>query len=408
MIVVQKFGGSSVADVEKIKNVAKIVKHQRDNGDKVVVVVSAMLGKTDELLSLCSGIRQNIDNDAMAEYDAVVASGEQVTAGLLALALQEIGVKAKSMCGWQIGLHTDSSYTKARITSIENVHILQQYLDSENVVVVAGFQGISDDGRISTLGRGGSDTSAIALGISLKADRCDIYKDVDGVYTSDPRICNRAQKIDTMSLEEMLEMSSTGSKVLQVRAVEMAMRYGMPIYVRSTFNLAMAGTMITKDGGSEGENLAGISHTVNESMITVSGIGDISKFYVEILGKFLQNNIGIDMLIQNEYLQDEASFSDITFVINKSEVERMRLTLEDFSGKNVFANFTIQHDIAKISVVGASMRNISGVAAKIFTSLKSESIDILCVSTSDIKVSAVVKVKYIELALRTLHEVFFE
>lgn len=409
MIIVQKFGGSSVADVEKIQNVAKIVQKEKNNSNSVVVVVSAMFGETDRLLGLCGEIRKSVDSHAMAEYDSVVASGEQVSAGLLALALQDIGIKAVSMCGWQAGLKTDEFHMKARINSIESSEKMLDLLNNDYVVVVAGFQGIAETNRITTLGRGGSDASAVALAISLNANRCDIYKDVDGVYTTDPRVCSAAKKIDNLSLEEMLELSSTGSKVLQVRAVEMAMRYGMTICVRSTFDLEKPGTMITKNTNPENLSLiAGISHTVNESVITVKKIENIAEFYVTAFGKFLSSNIGTDMIIQNEYLENDKSITDMTFVVNKSEFDRMKVALDEVKTNCAFSDISVQDDVAKISIVGVNMKNSPGITSKMFIALAKVSINVICISTSDIKISIIVERKYMELAVRTLHEVFFE
>lgn len=404
MIIVQKFGGSSLGTIEKIKNVAKIVEKEIKNGNKVITVVSAMQGETDKLLLMAREIANPTDLDLMSEYDVISSTGEQVSAGLLSLALQSIGIKAKSLLNWQIKLRTNSNYTNARIEEIVNSQLIIEELNSKDVIIIAGFQGITDKDRITTLGRGGSDTSAVAVAISVNAERCDIYKDVDGIYTADPRICSEAKKMDEITLEEMLELSSTGSKVLQVRSIELAMKYGMKMCVRSTFDLSKTGTLLVKELKSENKKpVTGISHTTNEALFYLFSRENFNLIEKELIFKLLNDNIHTDLIVRNSYSKNSKS---ISFTVNKSDLSRLNLIIEDLKFKNKLLNWEIKENVCKISLVGFGMKKESGVIGRVFEVLSKFNIEILSVSTSDIKISLIVNSKYLELAVRLLHAEF--
>ncbi len=405
-IIVQKFGGSSLADINCIRGVAEIIKHEALKGNQVVAVVSAMFGNTDNLLQMCREIRPAIDNQAVSEYDVVISSGEQIAAGLVSLALQNIGIAAMSLVNWQIKLRTDSSHTKARIESLENANEILKILASGKVIIVPGFQGISKNDRITTLGRGGSDTSAIAIAIALSAERCDIYKDVDGVYTADPKICTKAKKIDHLSHEEMLELSSTGSKVLQTRAVEIAMRHNFDIYVRSTFKLDNKGTVISSKNIAKSNTICGISHTLKEVMFSITEIENFVAFFDIFLENLEKENIEIDMIINNEYEKNGLELGDLTFAVLDSEVLRLEKIIAKMKDLFKFQT-TVNREVAKISIIGAKIDSEKGIAAKMFHVVSKHSIQTLAISTSNIKVSILVSSIFAELAIRVIHDEFF-
>lgn len=398
-LVVQKYGGTSMGTIERIRNVAKRVAKTYDAGNDMVVVVSAMSGETNKLVALANEVCEFPDN---REYDVLVASGEQVSIALLAMCLKSMGYKAKSYHGWQVPIVTDSSYSKARIEKIEDENIRGDLKDG-TIVIVAGFQGVDKGGSITTLGRGGSDTSAVALAAALKADVCEIYTDVDGVYTTDPNICSDACKIDKISYDEMLELASLGAKVLQIRSVEFAKKYNVDIHVRSSFN-DNQGTMVTKeDKDMEAVLVSGIAYDKNEAKIAVMHVPDKPGIAAKLLSPLSDANISVDMIVQNV---SEDGFTDFTFTVTKADFKKA-LNITKEAAKEINAsNVTADENISKISVVGVGMRSHAGVATKMFQSLAQEGINIQMISTSEIKVSVVVDAKYTELAVRVLHDVF--
>jgi aspartate kinase len=403
-LIVMKFGGTSVGDIDRIKNAATKVAAEIKKGHKVAVVVSAMAGATDQLIGYCRSISPRYDQ---REHDAVVSTGEQVTSGLMALALQQRGLNARSWQGWQVGLHTDSTHGKARIADID-ASSLKESLNRGEVGVVAGFQGVTDEGRITTLGRGGSDTSAVALAVALKADRCDIYTDVDGVYTSDPRIVKKARKMKLVSYEEMLELASLGAKVLQVRSVEMAMRYRMPVQVLSTFaneiGSDLPGTLVAEGNKQMEENpVTGLAHTRDEAQITLSGIEDKPGVAAKIFVPLARAGINVDMIVQTA---SSNSITDLSFTVGKTEFDRAMKVLEDERASIGYKNIAAIKEVAKISLVGIGMRNHVGVAATMFETLASKGINILVIETSEINTSVLINEEYTELALRALHTAY--
>lgn len=398
-LVVQKYGGTSMGSVERIRNVAKRVAKTYDAGNDMVVVVSAMSGETNKLVALANDICEFPDN---REYDVLVASGEQVSIALLAICLKSMGYKAKSYHGWQIPIITDNAYSKARIESIDDTKIRADIKDG-TILVVAGFQGVDKDGNITTLGRGGSDTSAVAMAAALKADVCEIFTDVDGVYTTDPNICEDARKIEKISYDEMLELASLGAKVLQIRSVEFAKKYDVDVHVRSSFN-DNTGTMVTKeDKDMEAVLVSGIAYDKNETKIAVMQVPDKPGIAAKILSPLSDANISVDMIVQNV---SEAGFTDFTFTVTKADFKKaLAITKEvakDIDAKEVLTD----ENISKVSVVGVGMRSHAGVATKMFQALAKEGINIQMISTSEIKVSVVVDAKYTELAVRVLHDAF--
>ncbi len=400
-LIVQKFGGTSVGSVERIKNVARKIKKAVDQGNQVVVVSSAMSGETDRLLSLTREISSNPDP---REQDQVVSTGEQVAIGLIAIALKDMGIDAVSFTGWQVPIYTDSVYTKARIKKIDT-HRIRKELDAGKVVIVAGFQGIDDFGNITTLGRGGSDTTAVALAAALKADVCEIYTDVSGVYTADPRIVENAKKIPVISYEEMMEMASLGAKVMQIRSVEFAAKYGVKIHVKSSF-LEEDGTWIVEESEDmEDVVVRGISHDLKESRITVVRVPDEPGIAAKLFKALGDNNIVVDMIVQNV---SHKGHTDISFTVNKIDAdmaeEIARKVAAEIGAEDVERN----DKIAKISVVGLGMKTHAGTAAKMFETLYKEGINIYAISTSEIKISCLIDEKYAELAVRALHEAFIE
>ena len=398
-LIVQKYGGTSVGTVEKIKNVAKRVARTKEQGNDVVVVVSAMSGETNRLLGLAHQISE-MPNER--ELDVVAATGEQVTIGLLAIALTEMGCKAKSFCGFQIPVLTDAAYVKARIRQIRGETITQA-LKEGYVAVVAGFQGIDDSGSITTLGRGGSDTSAVAVAAALKADVCEIYTDVDGVYTTDPNICADARKLDKISFEEMLELASLGAKVLQIRSVEFGMKYGVRIHVRSSFNDNQGTIVTTEEEIMETAVVSGVAYSKNEAKITVVKVPDRPGIAAKIFKPLSEANIVVDVIVQNVSI---TGFTDLTFTIGRTDYKKA-MQITEKAAKDVGAERVVGDDkIAKVSIVGMAMRSHSGVALKVFETLAAEGINILGISTSEIKISVLIEEKYTELAVRVLHAAF--
>lgn len=399
-LFVQKYGGTSVGSVERIEAVADKVKRFKDQGHDIVVVVSAMSGETNRLIGLAKDITDNPDP---REYDVLVSTGEQVTISLLSMALKKRGLGAKSYTGGQVRIHTDSSHTKARIQSIDTSK-MRSDLDEGNVIVVAGFQGMDDDGNITTLGRGGSDTTGVALAAALKADECQIYTDVDGVYTTDPRVVEGARRLDKITFEEMLEMASLGSKVLQIRSVEFAGKYNVPLRVLSSFQDG-GGTLITTEETDSVENpiISGIAFNRDEAKLTVLGVPDLPGIASRILGPVSSANIEVDMIVQN-VAADQTT--DFTFTVHRNDYDKALAILEETANELGAREVKGDNKIAKVSIVGVGMRSHAGVASDMFTTLAKENINIQMISTSEIKVSVVISEKYMELAVRALHSAF--
>ena len=406
MLLVMKFGGTSVGDVERIKNAAAKVAAEVKKGHNVAVVVSAMAGVTDQLIGYCRGVSPLYDP---REHDAVVAAGEQITAGLMAMALQQRGLNARSWQGWQVPLRTDSTHSKARIQEV-NAAAIHKSIPAGEIGVMAGFQGITNDGRITTLGRGGSDTSAVALAIALKAHRCDIYTDVDGVYTTDPRLVAKAHKMPRISYEEMLELASLGAKVLQTRSVELAMRYKMPVQVLSTFANAIGselpGTLVTEgDKTMEQNTITGITYTRNEARITLAKIADRPGVAAAVFVPLAKAGINVDMIVQTAAAHGETT--DITFTVSRADLDRAKQLLESERGKSIgFDKLTTASDVSKISLVGAGMKSHPGIAATMFETLAEKKINIQAIETSEIVLGVLIDEEYTELALRALHTAY--
>jgi aspartate kinase len=401
--IVMKFGGTSVADLDRIRIAAQRVKRQVDKGDEVAVVVSAMAGATNQLVAWCQALSPMHD---AREYDAVVATGEQVTSGLLAVALQAIGVEARSWAGWQIPLRTDDAHGAARILSIDAGELLRRMAEGQ-VAVVAGFQGVAPDNRVATLGRGGSDTSAVALAAALRADRCDIYTDVDGVYTTDPRMVPRARKLDKIAYEEMLELASVGAKVLQTRSVELAMKERVRVRVLSSFADPEAenqGTfLVDEDEIVEKEIVTGIAYSRDEAKVTLRHVPDRPGVATSVFGPLSEAHVNVDMIVQN--VSAEGS-TDMTFTIGRADLPRVTACLERERDKIGFTNILTDADVAKISVVGVGMRSHAGIANTMFRTLAERGINIQVISTSEIKVSVLIAEDYTELAVRALHTAY--
>ncbi len=405
--IVMKFGGTSVADLDRIRNVAARVKREVEAGNQVAVVVSAMAGVTNQLVKYCTDLSVLHDQ---REYDAVVATGEQVTSGLTAIALQTIGVAARSFQGWQIPLSTDAQHGKARIEGIDGATLIAA-MEAGEVPVVAGFQGVGPDSRIATLGRGGSDTSAVALAAALKADRCDIYTDVDGIYTTDPRIVPKARKLSRIAYEEMLELASVGAKVLQTRSVELAMKERVRVQVLSSFAPPdvlggdLPGSLVVdEDEIVEQEIVSGIAYSRDEAKITVRHIPDRPGVAAAIFGPLSEAGVNVDMIVQN--VGADTSSTDLTFTIGKTDLPRAKAILAAQQDKIGYAELVADADVAKISVVGVGMRSHAGVANTMFTALAAKGINILVISTSEIKVSVLIGADYTELAVRALHTAY--
>ncbi len=396
--IVMKFGGTSVGDIARIKNVAKRVQAEVARGNQVAVAVSAMSGVTNQLVDYCNQMDPMHDQ---REYDAVVATGEQVTSGLLAIGLQQLGIQARSWAGWQIPIISDDAHGKARIVDIKGDDIISM-MEKGHVAVVAGFQGIAPGNRVSTLGRGGSDTTAVALAAALKADRCDIYTDVDGVYTTDPRIVKSARKLDKVSYEEMLEMASLGAKVLQTRSVEMAMKHHVRVQVLSSFSDAPGTLICDEDEIVEQALVSGIAYSRDEAKITLIGVEDQPGIAAGIFGPLAEANINVDMIVQNTARDGT---TDVTFTTPRNDLERALKVVKD----NMKVPYkTIDNDkaVVKVSVIGVGMRSHAGVAQIMFKSLADKKINIHVISTSEIKVSVLISEEYTELALRALHTAY--
>lgn len=425
-LLVLKFGGTSVADIDRIRNVAAHVKREVNAGHAIAVVVSAMAGQTNQLVSWVDqawGFRQRQqENGAEAsaqydgrEYDAVVSSGEQVTSGLLALVLQSLGIRARSWQGWQIPLHTDAAHRAARITGLDVDELKARMTDGE-VAVIAGFQGVAPGNRISTLGRGGSDTSAVALAAALSADRCDIYTDVDGVYTTDPRVVPKAHRLDRISYEEMLEMASQGAKVLQTRSVELAMQRGVRVLVRSSFeppDLGGKGTDAALELGTlvchedeivEQNVVSGIAYARDEAKVTLLKVADKPGVAAQVFGPLADANINVDMIVQN--VSEDGRYTDLTFTVQSADLDRALEVLRKAKDSIGYLDLRGSTDIAKVSAIGVGMRSHAGVAAQMFSALAEKGINIEAISTSEIKISVLIDAAYAELAVRTLHSLF--
>ena len=397
--IVMKFGGTSVGDLDRIKNVAGRVKREVDAGHEVAVVVSAMSGVTNQLVAYCEQLSPLYD---AREYDAVVATGEQVTTGLLAIALQALGVEARSFSGWQIPVRTDDAHGKARIDSIEGADLVAR-MGRGQVPVVAGFQGVGPDHRITTLGRGGSDTSAVALAAALRADRCDIYTDVDGIYTTDPRIVAKARKLSKITYEEMLELASVGAKVLQTRSVELAMKEKVRVQVLSSFADTPGTMVVDEDEIVEKAIVAGIAYARDEAKITLRRVPDRPGIAASVFVPLAEANINVDMIVQNISAE---GLTDMTFTVTRAYLARARSVLEEKSAQIGYAEMISDPDVSKISVVGVGMRSHVGVASTMFRTLSERGINIQVISTSEIKVSVLVAAEYTELAVRALHTAY--
>ena len=424
-LLVLKFGGTSVADIGRIRNVAAHVKREADAGHACAVVVSAMAGATNQLVALVEqawGFKERKQNGGEAtaqydgrEYDAVVSSGEQVTSGLLALVLQSLGLRARSWQGWQIPLQTDAAHRAARITGLAVDEMRARMMEGE-IAVVAGFQGVAPGNRISTLGRGGSDTSAVALAAALQADRCDIYTDVDGVYTTDPRIVPKAHRLNRISYEEMLEMASQGAKVLQTRSVELAMQRGVRMLVRSSFDppdlggkgtdaALELGTLVCHEDEIVEQNVvSGIAYARDEAKVTLLKVADKPGVAAQVFGPLAEANINVDMIVQN--VSEDGRFTDLTFTVQSADLDRALEVLRQAKDSIGYLDLRGSTDIAKVSAIGVGMRSHAGVAAQMFSALAEKGINIEAISTSEIKISVLIDAAYAELAVRTLHSLF--
>lgn len=399
MLIVQKFGGTSVGDLERIRNVARRVLSTQKQGHDLVVVVSAMSGETNRLVDLAHKISREPDG---REYDQLVSTGEQVTIALLALAIQDQGGKAQSFLGHQVNIITDSAYSKARIKSID-ASVIHKELKEGKVVVIAGFQGMDDKGNITTLGRGGSDTTGVAIAAALKADACEIYTDVDGIYTTDPRIVPEAKKLSKISYEEMLEMASSGAKVLQIRSVEMAAKYNVPLWVKSSFNNEEGTLVIKEDKEMEKVLISGIAFDKQEAKIAVRRLADRPGVAAQLFAPLAEAHINIDMIIQNISAE---GFTDLTFTLPRADLQKGLRIVEKTSKEIGVGKVEADEKIAKVSVIGVGMRSHSGVAARVFETLAQEKINIMMISTSEIKISVVIAEGEMEKAVRALHQSF--
>jgi len=398
-LIVQKYGGTSVATIDKIKHVAKKVVEAKKAGNDLVVVVSAMAGETDRLIELAHEI---VDKPHEREYDVLVSTGEQVSIALLSMAIQDLGFRAVSFLGFQIGIVTNDDFTKARILDIDSEKIANE-LNGGSIIVVAGFQGIDKQSNVTTLGRGGSDTTAVAVAATLKADVCEIYTDVEGVYTTDPNICPNARKLERISYDEMLEMASLGAKVLHTRSVEFAKKNNVPIHVRSTFS-RNTGTLVTKeDEIMERVVVSGITYNRKEGKITIVKVPDKPGIASKIFKPISEANVNVDMILQNV---SEDGFADVTFTVDETDCKNALSVIEGIAKEIGAADVQYDENIVKVSIIGVGMRSHAGVAAKMFTVLANEGINIMMISTSEIKISCVVDAKYAELAVRVLHDAF--
>ena len=411
-LLVMKFGGTSVADLARIENAARKVQQEVARGYDVIVIVSAMSGKTNELVGWVETTSKLYD---AREYDAVVASGENVTAGLMALRLQEMGIPARSWQGWQVPINTTSAHGSARFVSIPRDNIDAKFAEGFKVAVVAGFQGVSAEGRITTLGRGGSDTTAVAFAAAFEAERCDIYTDVDGVYTTDPRICGKARKMDKIAFEEMLELASLGAKVLQTRSVELAMRYKVRLRVLSSFEETdeTSGTLVCDEEEIvESKVVSGVAYSRDEAKMTLVTVEDRPGVASAIFGPLAEAGVNVDMIVQNisekNYGSHPGAVTDMTFSVPVNQVARAQKAMEEAraSGAIKYDDLVVDTDVAKVSVVGIGMRSQVGVAARMFAALAAENINIKVIATSEIKISVLIDRKYMELAVQALHDCF--
>ncbi|MBP6678812.1 MAG: aspartate kinase [Paracoccus sp.] len=411
-LLVMKFGGTSVADLDRIKNAAQKVRREVERGYDVIVIVSAMSGKTNELVGWVEATSPLFD---AREYDAVVASGENVTAGLMALTLQEMDVPARSWQGWQVPINTTAQHSAARFVSIPRANIDQKFAEGFRVAVVAGFQGIGPDGRVTTLGRGGSDTTAVAFAAAFGAERCDIYTDVDGVYTTDPRITSKARKLDRIAFEEMLELASLGAKVLQTRSVELAMRYKVRLRVLSSFEDTdeNSGTLVCdEDEIMESKVVSGVAYSREEAKITLVTVEDRPGISAAIFEPLAEAGVNVDMIVQNiserDYEDHPGAVTDMTFSCPVNQVARAKKAMEDAkaAGHIAYDDLVVDTEVCKVSVVGIGMRSHAGVAARMFKALADENINIKVISTSEIKISVLIDRKYMELAVQALHDAF--
>ena len=411
-LLVMKFGGTSVADLDRIKNAAQKVKREVERGYDVIVIVSAMSGKTNELVGWVEATSPLFD---AREYDAVVASGENVTAGLMALTLQEMDVPARSWQGWQVPINTTAQHSSARFVDIPRANINQKFAEGFKVAVVAGFQGIGPDGRVTTLGRGGSDTTAVAFAAAFGAERCDIYTDVDGVYTTDPRITSKARKLDRIAFEEMLELASLGAKVLQTRSVELAMRYKVRLRVLSSFEETdeKSGTLVCdEDEIMESKVVSGVAYSREEAKITLVTVEDRPGISAAIFEPLAEAGVNVDMIVQNiserDYEDHPGAVTDMTFSCPVNQVARAKKAMEDAkaAGHIAYDDLVVDTEVCKVSVVGIGMRSHAGVAARMFKALADENINIKVISTSEIKISVLIDRKYMELAVQALHDAF--
>ena len=399
-LVVLKFGGTSVADVSQIKKIASKVIKEVNKDKKVIVVVSAMAGVTNNLINL---VKSTSKSPLYSEYDVVLSSGEQVTSGLLAIALYNLGINARSWLGWQVPILSDLSYGKALIEKIKTDQVFE-FLNKNQVAIISGFQGVTKENRITTLGRGGSDTSAVALAAAFSAERCDIYTDVDGVYTTDPRIVKSAKKLDKITYEEMLELASQGAKVLQTRSVALAMKYNVTLRVLSSFEDLPGTSIIKEERNMEKSEISGIAHSLNEAKITLSGVPDKPGQAAEIFGALAKHSINVDMIVQSSSINYEAT--DITFTIPETDLTIAKKTIKNIQNKIGFKKFITDTNVVKISVVGNAMRTQSGIAKTMFKTLANNHINIHVISTSEIKISVLISSEYYELAVRSLHTAF--
>lgn len=398
-MIVQKYGGTSVADSERIRNVAQRTIRAKEAGNDVVVVVSAMAGETDKLINLANELIPLPDG---REFDVLISTGEQVSVSLVSMAIKSMGHEAKSYLGYQIPIKTDSVYGRARITNVKPDKIVKD-IKGGKIVVVAGFQGIDDLGNVTTLGRGGSDTTAVALAASLKAEVCEIFTDVDGVYTTDPNVCETARKLEKISYDEMLEMASLGTKVLQTRAVEFAKKYNVPVHVRSSFNDNIGTLVCREDEEMENVAVSGITYDKNEAKITITKVPDKPGIAHRLFGAIADANIRVDMIIQNV---SEEGLTDITFTVVKTDLHKATNIVREIARQIGAKDINTDENIAKVSIVGTGMRSHSGIASTMFGALAREGINIMMISTSEIKISCIIESKYTELAVRALHEAF--
>lgn len=398
--LVMKFGGTSVGTVDRIKNVARKVKREVDAGHEVAVVVSAMSGDTNRLVDLVSDISSLHD---AREYDVVVSSGEQVSVGLLSLALQDLGISARSWLGWQVPVNTNAVHGAARIENIDCSEIIKRFADKQ-VAVCAGFQGVGTDNRITTLGRGGSDTSAVALAAALEADRCDIYTDVDGIYTADPRIATKAAKLDKITYEEMLELASLGAKVLQTRSVEMAMKHRVKLQVLSSFEDLPGTLVVDEEDIVEHQVVSGVTYTRDEAKVTLQQVADRPGVAALVFGALADANVNVDMIVQN--VSEDGQATDLTFTVGQKEIEQAMDVLQKLKGEVACKAIVPDSNVVKVSIVGMGMRSHAGVAKTMFAALAEKGINIQVISTSEIKVSVLLAEEYTELAVRTLHTAF--